>query len=137
MILSTRKDKGRAGLSMAIAYFGSNGYTVSLPLTDTQKYDLVVEKDGKFLSVQCKFGGGYVSNNPDAYECSLRTIGAKGTYHGSVKESGVDLLFCLTPDGTMYLIPTEDLHNMNTIRLVSHKSKSHYGFDTSKYIVHF
>ena len=40
-----------AGLSIAIAYFGSNGYVVSIPLNDTQDYDLVVEKDNKFYKV--------------------------------------------------------------------------------------
>jgi hypothetical protein len=33
--LENNKDKGKAGLSLAIAYFGTNGYTVSLPLNDT------------------------------------------------------------------------------------------------------
>ena len=66
LTLENRKDKGRAGLSVAIAYFGCNGYTVSTPLNDTQKYDLVIEKDGIFQSVQCKFGGAKVPNNDDA-----------------------------------------------------------------------
>lgn len=35
MLLQTNKDKGRAGLSLAIAYYGTQGYTVSLPLNDT------------------------------------------------------------------------------------------------------
>ena len=48
MIFETNKDKGRAGLSAAIAYFGMNGYNVSIPLNDTQDYDLVVEKDNIF-----------------------------------------------------------------------------------------
>ena len=30
---------------MAIAYFSSNGYVVSIPLNDTQDYDLVIEKE--------------------------------------------------------------------------------------------
>lgn len=47
MQLLTNKDKGRAGMALAIAYFGANGYTVSIPLNDTQWYDLIVEKDGK------------------------------------------------------------------------------------------
>ena len=46
MIANTNKDRGRVGLSLAIAYFGANGYTVSLPLNDTQWYDMIVEKDG-------------------------------------------------------------------------------------------
>ena len=39
---------------MAINYFTCQGYTISLPINDTQWYDLVVEKDGKFYTVQCK-----------------------------------------------------------------------------------
>ena len=42
MLFETNKDKGRAGMSFAIAYFGSNGYTVSVPLNDTQWYDLII-----------------------------------------------------------------------------------------------
>lgn len=135
MVLESKKDRGRACLSTAIAYFGSNGYTVSIPLNDTQNYDLVVEKDGVFQSVQCKFGGRKLENNADAYECGLRTIGAKGTYHGNVKDSGVDLLFCLRPDGVMYLIPVADIDNVSSLRLTTAKSKFSSGFDTSQYIV--
>lgn len=43
MVLNTRKEIGNAALSTAIAYFGSNGYIVSIPLNDTQDYDLVFE----------------------------------------------------------------------------------------------
>lgn len=39
---------------MAIAYFSTNGYTVSIPLNDTQDYDLVVEKDNILQTVQVK-----------------------------------------------------------------------------------
>lgn len=35
MLFETNKDKGRAGFAAAIAYFGMNGYTVSIPLNDT------------------------------------------------------------------------------------------------------
>ena len=49
MVLDTRRNIGNAGLAMAIAYFGSNGYTVSVPLNDTQDYDLVVDMGGSVL----------------------------------------------------------------------------------------
>lgn len=51
MLFETNREKGRAGMSLAIAYFGSNGYTVSIPLNDTQWYDLIVEKDNNFYTV--------------------------------------------------------------------------------------
>ena len=47
MIL-TNREKGRIGLSMAINYFTIQGYTISLPLNDTQWYDMVVEKNNHF-----------------------------------------------------------------------------------------
>ena len=43
----TNKEKGNTGLGIAIAYYTSNGYIVSIPLNDTQDYDLIVEKDNK------------------------------------------------------------------------------------------
>ena len=49
-----RKTTGRIGLSMAINYFTVQGYTISLPINDTQWYDLIVEKNGIFETVQCK-----------------------------------------------------------------------------------
>ena len=47
----SRKQIGRIGLSMAINYFTIKGYTVSLPVNDTQWYDLIIEKDGIFETV--------------------------------------------------------------------------------------
>ena len=35
MLFENNKDKGRAGMSIGIAYFGANGYTVNIPLNDT------------------------------------------------------------------------------------------------------
>lgn len=51
------KQKGNLAVASAIAYFVSSGYTVSVPLSDTAKYDLVIEKQGVFQAVQCKYAG--------------------------------------------------------------------------------
>lgn len=50
----TNKEKGNTGLGIAIAYYTSNGYVVSIPLNDTQDYDLIVEKDNKLSKIQVK-----------------------------------------------------------------------------------
>ena len=57
MKFKTNKEKGNSGLGMAIAYFSTNGYVVSIPLNDTQDYDLIIEKDGKLKTVQVKSTG--------------------------------------------------------------------------------
>lgn len=51
--MNTRKQ-GDIGTSFAIAYFCSNGYTVSIPISDSQPYDLVIEKSGILQRVQVK-----------------------------------------------------------------------------------
>ena len=135
MLFETNKDKGRAGLSMAIAYFGSNGYCVNIPLNDTQWYDLVIKKDEIFQTVQCKATGS------NANEIKLAsTGGTKGTIYDSVLNHPLDFLFCIDEQKNMYLIPVEDLikaGNTNSIKLRTERSiyANSKTFDTSKYLV--
>lgn len=137
MIFETNKDKGRAGMSMGIAYFGANGYTVSIPLNDTQWYDFIAEKDGKFYTIQCKATGSKDNT------ISLRSSGGtKGSVYDNILNHEVDLLFCLDKDKNMFVIPVEDLKkagNTNSIRLRTELSSSanFATFDTSKYLVIF
>jgi hypothetical protein len=85
MLIETNRQKGNAGMALAIAYFGTNGYTVSTPLNDTQWYDLIVEKDGIFSTVQCKATGSAENT------ISLRsTGGTKGSAYDNVLNHPVD-----------------------------------------------
>ena len=135
MQIETNKDKGNAGLALAIAYFGTNGYTVSTPLNDTQWYDLIVEKDGIFQTVQCKFTASKDNS------ISLRsTGGTKGSVYDNVKNHPLDLLFCVDKDIHMYVIPMKDLlevDNVNSIRLRTEPNSNNQGFNTYKYLVQF
>ena len=133
-------QKGRIGLSMAINYFTLNGYTVLLPLNDTQSYDMAIEKDGIIKTVQCKSTWEVSRNNPDGYVLSLRTIGgAKGTCYYTVTDTNVDFLFCYRGDGVMYLIPVDDIRSSNCksiITLVTKRSKKSTALlETEKYII--
>ena len=134
MLFNSNKEKGRAGFSAAIAYFGMNGYNVSIPLNDTQDYDLIVEKDNIFQKVSCK-ATGYTAPSGN-YALNLVTSGNGKTY-GTVKSSSADLLFALTEDKTMYLIPVKDILNNKSITLAKekHKNANSNTLDTSVYIV--
>lgn len=135
MLFETNKDKGRAGLSMGIAYFGSNGYCVNLPLNDTQWYDFVVEKEGKFYTVQCKATGSTENN------IVLKSSGGtNGGVYDSVLNHPLDYLFCLDKDKNMFVIPMKDLQEAGnvksiTLRLEKSKYANSKSFDTSKYLV--
>ena len=42
MVFTTNKEKGNSSLGVAIAYYSSNGYAVSIPLNDTQDLEMYV-----------------------------------------------------------------------------------------------
>ena len=133
MLFETNQDKGRAGMAMAIAYFGANGYTVSVPLNDTQWYDLIVEKDGEFKTVQCKATGS--ADNA----ISLRSCGGtNGGAYDNVLNHPVDYLFCLDGNMNMYVIPVADMKEYGCnkqITLRTQKSSNGQGFQTYQYQV--
>ena len=138
MYFNTNKEKGNAGLSLAIAYFGSNGYTVSLPLNDTQDYDIIVDKNGILQKVQCKATNQKKENGN--YELSLCSCGGtKGKIYKTVIDTDIDLIFALRGDGVMYVIPKKEIKATKKIILCTEKNKfsNHNTIDTSQYIVTF
>ena len=92
MNVGTNKDKGRVGLSMAIAYYGSLGCTVSIPLNDTQDYDLVIDDGTKLKKVQVKCTG-YVTKH-GVYSVSMKSCGGtRGKMYKTVQDTDIDTLF--------------------------------------------
>lgn len=126
-----RKQTGRIGLSMAINYFTCKGYTVSIPLNDTQWYDLIIEKDGKFETVQCK------ATQTQSDKIDFRsTGGTKGTsYDNLLNHSELDWLFCVNKDLNMWLIPIKDITTTKQVTLRTEPTKNNQGFQTYKYLV--
>ena len=116
MIFSTNKEKGNTSLGMAIAYFTSQGYTVSIPLNDTQDYDLVIEKNNMLQTVQVKSSG--CKNKNGHFQVALKSCGGtKGVTYKTFKQTNVDLLFIFLKNSSMYLIPSNKINNYSTITL--------------------
>ncbi len=132
----TTNEKGNIALTQAIAYFAKNQYTVSVPLNDSQWYDLVVEKDGAFQSVQVKYTGE--KSKGGFYKCSLRTISGtsrKPIY--TLKDHAVDLLFCYCENGAKFLIPCNEINHKSYITLFTETNKSINNslLDTSRFLI--
>ncbi len=111
----SKAQQGNVGLALAIAYFVAEGYTVSIPLNDCQKYDLIVE-NGKLNKVQVKTSA-YKQN--DSWRVELRTTSANTkTYTSRPFESNeVDILFIVCDDGTRYNIPMADFELKSSLLL--------------------
>jgi hypothetical protein len=108
------KQQGDVGVAMAIAYFTNQGYVVSVPLTDNAKYDLIVESNGVYKTVQCKStsfkDGSY-------YKVELRTKGGNTSWSGEVGRVVADLLFVYSFDGNGYLFESEDFDGKGSLSL--------------------
>ena len=110
------KEKGNTGLGIAIAYYSANGYTVSIPLNDTQDYDLIVDRDNVLKKVQVKATS--CKTKYDKYQVALKSCGGtKGKTYKTVIETNIDELFIVTDTMNIFIIPIEVIKNKSTINL--------------------
>lgn len=126
---------GRMGLTMGINYFTILGYTISLPLNDTQWYDFVAEKDGIFYTVQCK-----ATKTQNGIISFRSTGGTKGSVYDNILNHNLDFLFCIDAQLNMWCIPMKDIRafgNCNSISLRLTPTSNGQGFQTYKYKVKF
>ncbi len=115
--MNSRKQ-GDVGTGYAVAYFLSQGYTVAIPMSDSQTYDLVIERKGRFNRVQCKTS--FKKNKNGSYQVELRTIsntrGKKLEIRKPSKDN-FDVLFVTDGDGNMYTFPSSEIDGHGSISL--------------------
>ncbi len=102
-------------MAQAISYYTIKGYTVSIPLNDTQEYDIIVEfPDGlkrvQVKTTRCKAPSG-------KYVVNLRTMsGYKDRYEYRIGD--YDILFVVDETGATYEFDKEDIKSYkNSITL--------------------
>ena len=127
MDFKTNKEKGNTGLGIAIAYYSMNGYTVSIPLNDTQDYDLIVDKNNILKKVQVKATSCKTRYNK--YQVALKSCGGtKGkTYkkislslvlnYKTIIDTNIDEVFIVTGNMDIFILPIEEIKNRSTINL--------------------
>ena len=102
------RKQGNAGLGIAIAYLSRIGVDVAIPLTDTQRYDLIIVHHEGMERVQVKTTtlkqwGNYVAH--------LRTIGGNKSQVKTrlFDPTDYEWLFVVCGDATAYMIPTTEI----------------------------
>lgn len=107
-LFKNTKKQGDMGLGVAINYFTSQGYTVGVPLTDSQDYDLMIDDGNRLSRVQVKT----CSYKRRSYEVNLSIKGGNRTSKGTLKRfdgTRCDYVFIVTITNEKYLIPCSDL----------------------------
>ncbi len=101
------RQQGNAGLGIAIAYLTGIGARLSIPLTDTQPYDLIIDHDGRLERVQVK-----TTTIQDAryghFRVTVQSIGRnnRGTVRRKFDPADYEWLFVVCGDACCYMIPT-------------------------------
>ena len=112
------KKQGDIGLGIAISYFASQGLTVCIPLTDSQDYDLIVDRGDRLVRVQVKTV--FRKSIYGRYVVTLRTRGGNRSGAGKTKffdQQKCDELFVYADTGEIYLIPVNCIACRSTITL--------------------
>ncbi|MGH9041231.1 MAG: group I intron-associated PD-(D/E)XK endonuclease [Acidimicrobiia bacterium] len=110
------RKQGNAGLGIAIAYFSRIGVDVAIPLTDTQRYDLVIDNGQGLERVQVKTT---TMKQGRGYSVHLRTVGGNKSQVVSraFHPSDYDWRFVVCGDATAYLIPTTAITSRSSLFL--------------------
>ena len=115
--INTRKQ-GDIGVAQAIFWYTKNGYQVSKPLTDSTRYDLIVDKHGKLFRVEVKTT--FYKSKYGIYVATLRTSGGNQSWNKiskKISKDDADLLFVSVCGIECYEIPTDIINEFSTINL--------------------
>lgn len=112
-----KSKQGNIGLVRAIDYFVSNGYAISIPLNDTQPYDLIVDMNDTLYKVSVKTTR-YKNKNGN-YVVHLKNSG--GSSGKSIiryfDNTTCDLLFVLCENNIIYLFKSKDINSQSSLTL--------------------
>lgn len=110
-------QQGNIGMAYAIAYYSKLGYNISIPLTDSQDYDIIVDTGSSLLKVQIKTTKSLSDNGNFICNLAVKTKRQGENARKGFDQNDSDLLFILTDDGTCYSIPTSEINARSAITL--------------------
>ncbi len=97
-MVRTTPRKGDIATARAVATFTAMGYDVSIPLTESAAYDLVVDDGTRLARVQCKFS-------------SVRDVDLRRVHHNAggyvvkrARADSYDWLYVLNAAGAEFLL---------------------------------
>lgn len=111
------REQGLLGLTDAIAHFGARGWCVSLPLIDSQPYDLIVDDGERLRRVQVKTTTRLDPRGQ--FEVQLSTRGGNRSFHTSkpFDHQACELLYVLADGWQRWLIPTSAFRARTSLTL--------------------
>jgi hypothetical protein len=113
------REQGLLGVVDAIAHFGGLGWSVSVPLIDSQPYDLVVDDGERLHRVQVKTTTQRSARGD--FIVQLCTRGGNQSFHSTAyfDPARCDLVYVLTDGRDRYLVPSAAIVARTSLTLTS------------------
>ena len=110
-----------------ITRFYELGYSVSIPYGDSEKYDMIVDINGKLYRLQCKHANLHLNSEGFVDYLTIKTTWQSGyTKNSSYKKNRYtkkDCDYFITHyEGKNYLVPVEQCSNEKTLRIIKPKN---------------
>jgi hypothetical protein len=109
------KNKGDLGVLHAQLDLAQRGFTVLLPLTEHEAFDLVAYRDGRFLRIQVKYRAAV--DNCIMVLFSTCWADRHGTHTTPIDKEAVDLMCIYCPDTNKCYYIEPKRHHRTGIRL--------------------
>ena len=118
----TSKDVGNITEVSCMLEFMKLGYPVLTPYGDCQRYDFVVEINGKFYRIQSKTANdAYINEGYIVFRCDNTTTKNGKIVHHSYDENEIDY-FSTFYDGKCYLVPVNECSREKRLRVTTPKN---------------
>jgi hypothetical protein len=116
-VFKTYKQRGEWGELLFMTWAARRGYVVLKPWGDSARYDVGIERDGKFKRIQVK---GTDCREGDGYCCHL-----SGTRQRAYTAKQIDYFAVyLLPEDIWYIFPAKRLAGQGAVMLSPHSAGS-------------
>ena len=83
------------------------GYSISVPLGNFDKYDMIADVNGHLIRIQCKSATYDEKNDYISFNCRSVTTNTKKTNRHSYSRDEIDY-FATSWNGKVYLVPVDE-----------------------------
>lgn len=110
-----------------ITRFYELGYPISIPYGDSEKYDMILDVNGKLYRLQCKHATPHINQDNIIEFITIRTVWSSGYTKNKPstrnKYSKEDCDYFVTHyEGKNYLVPVEQCSNEKNLRIIPPKN---------------
>lgn len=124
----TVKRKGILTEEELKLWFLNQGCSVSVPIGDDDRYDFIVDFDGKLIKMQSKTGN--LTRTPGCLNFATASIkyNSTGSHRTQYNKSDIDFFCTIHPENhQVYIVPVEICGNECNLRLIPPKNNNYTG----------